>query len=112
MTKTIYNLSDISELVQFMNDCISAINECPNWETTHSWGRSLELEAIKGEITAIDIYDRFSKKECPLNSSGYYSSLSKKSKNTFDYVYEYGRYGLKRLCNDGVVYKKHGWRFS
>ena len=107
--RKIYNLSDVNQVVLFMSDCVDAINKCPNevgW-----WNNSLELDIIKGKISAEEVFDKYNNPRCPLNSKDYREYLSDKAINTFKYVYEYGRYGLKRLCQDGVVYKKYGWSF-
>jgi hypothetical protein len=109
-SKQIYNLNDIGECVAFMQDCVSAINQIPNYEAKAYWNKDIELDIIKGTISAIEVFDKYNKSNCPLNSGGYYSCLSERAKNTFDYVYEYGRYGLKRLCEDGKVFTKFGFR--
>ena len=79
-----YNLKNRNELIAFARDCRNAIGECRPTQNYRSADK-IELEILRGESTAEDIFNEFNK--CPiLWRYGYSSYLNKDSQEVFYHV--------------------------
>lgn len=88
-----YKLGNIEELIYFDEDCNIAAHACPQYSDD-----SNELTIRQKRINAMQIFDLW-KAEPTLWRFGYSEHLSKRASDTFKYVYDNGRNGLKELCS-------------
>jgi len=89
-----YKLGKLEELLQFDKDCYLAASDCPQFNN-----KSNISDILSGKMSVQEVVDCWQHNE-ELWRYGYGINLSSRAVDTFNYIIDNGKNGLRKLCNE------------